>query len=102
MPVLVFSTMPGTAPAYMVATFFMPRISLAAAIAAGVDCLTAGAAGCCASAGAADSASPTATVAADKSPEKRFIPSLLACGVIAVQQPEFLARRPERRRSPAR
>src|SRR6202163_2826947 len=65
----------GTAFAYMTAAFFMARISLAAAIAAGVPGLSAGAA-CCAPAGRPASASPSTRPAADKIPKRRFIPNL--------------------------
>src|SRR6266436_2155232 len=67
----------GTALAYIALAFFMVRISLAAAIAAGEACFSGGAAGCCAPAGTAASANPTTRPAADKIVEKLFIPILL-------------------------
>ncbi len=74
----------------MAAAFFMARISLAAAIAAGeagfnvAEPPGAGAAGAaclgaCAMAGAPASASASVRPAADKIPEKPFIPILLDC-----------------------
>src|SRR5215475_445759 len=89
----------------MAAAFFMPRSSLAAASAAGETCLSGCAAGAC-PAGAApclgacamaeplNSASVAARPAADKIPEKPFIPILLDFGVTAAQQHEFLLRPP--------
>ena len=73
----------GTAFAYIALAFFMVRISLAAAIAAGDACLTG--AGCFgaggwAPAGTPASASARAKPAAGKIPEKLFIPILLDCG----------------------
>src|SRR4029453_18412664 len=73
----------GTALAYIALAFFIVRISLAAAIAAGepgLSCVAAGAAGaffCCATAGTAVRASPAARPAADKIRERLFIPILL-------------------------
>src|ERR1700722_12626081 len=63
----------GTALAYIMETFFMARISLAAAIAAGEACLSGGAAGCCAAAGRAAKTSPSATAAAGKILKTLFI-----------------------------
>src|ERR1700754_2990563 len=86
----------------MAAAFFSVRISLAAASAAGEACLSgcgfcAGAAPClgaCAMAEPLDSARVAARPAADKIPEKPFIPILLDFGVPAVQQREFRLRPP--------
>src|SRR4030088_2216861 len=66
----------GMALAYMALAFFMARISLAAAIAAGDAGLSAGAAGCCARAGTPARASPITRPAADKILKRRFIPGL--------------------------
>src|ERR1700710_1510156 len=71
----------GTALEYIAAAFFIARISLAAAIAPGVPCLSgtdvaAGAGGfCCATAGTAVRA--RARPVADKMLERHFIPILL-------------------------
>src|SRR4051794_30688315 len=91
--------------AYNPLAFFMARYSLAEAIAAGVAGFRpgmvvgegAGAAFCCAKAGAPTSARPKASAAADKLPERLFISILLkSAGVSAVQLREFPARRPAR------
>src|SRR5258706_11935327 len=60
----------------MAFAFFMARISLAAAIAAGDPDLSAGAAACWAPAGTPARASPSARPAADKIIERLFIPIL--------------------------
>ena len=82
----------GVRAARIAAAFFMVRISLAAASAAGEAGLSAvgGAASFCwADAGAPISARLNARAAADKLPERLFIPILLNCGAKAVQQYEF-------------
>src|SRR5450631_773438 len=66
----------GMAFAYIAAAFFMARISLAAAMAAGDPGLSVGAAGCWAPAGTPASASPSTRPAADKILKRRFIPNL--------------------------
>src|SRR5450631_2621027 len=66
----------GMAFAYIPLAFFMARISLAAAIAAGDPGLSVGAAGCWAPAGTPASASPSTRPAADKILKRRFIPNL--------------------------
>src|SRR6202790_4649824 len=65
----------GTALAYIPLAFFIARISLAAAIAAGDASLSGG--GCCAPAGKPVRANPSARPAADKILKRRFIPILL-------------------------
>src|SRR5258708_39292470 len=65
----------GTAAEYIALAFFIVRISLAAAIAAGEASLSGS--GCCAPARTTVRANPSATLAADKSRENRFIPILL-------------------------
>src|SRR6476646_6873841 len=98
----------GTALAYMALAFFIARISLAAAIAAGVASLSGGAAVagagafCWAITGPATSASDRARPAADNIREKFVIPVLLDYGITAVQSFEFPARPPAPRRRRAR
>src|SRR5450755_1210582 len=65
----------GTAAAYIALAFFIARISLAAAIAAGEAGL--GAAGCCAPAGTPQRANPSTRPAADRILARLFIPILL-------------------------
>src|SRR5437016_6802423 len=66
----------GTALAYIALAFFIVRISLAAAIAAGEAGLSGGAAGCCAAADKPAKASPSARHAAGKILKTLFIPLL--------------------------
>src|ERR1019366_3100679 len=76
-------TILGTALAYIALAFFIARISLAAAIAAG-DAGLSGAGCCCccccAPAGTPVRANPSARPAANRIPERLFIPILLDCG----------------------
>src|SRR5262245_3237479 len=93
----------GTALAYIAAAFFICRISLAAAMQAGVPCLSdgAGAACCCALAVWLAKANPSARPTAGNILTTLFIPLLPGiCGVTAAQQREFHRRPPERPHSP--
>src|ERR1700722_6115774 len=96
--VLVRSTTPGTALAYIWSACFIASSSLAAAIAAGVG----GGGVVCPGTGAAARASPSTRPAADKMRIKLFIPILLDFGVSAVQQHEFPGRPPAPRCWPDR
>src|SRR5436305_14042717 len=102
---LVWSTMLGTAEAYIALAFFMARISLAAASAAGDACFSGGAAagagclaaGCWACSGAAATASPATSAAAAAMIFARYVIfrfSQELQPLRAVQQREFPARRP--------
>src|SRR6478736_10560870 len=76
--VLVRSTRPGTALAYIALALFIDRISLAASSAAGDPGLPGAAGGaCCAMAGATISTSAIAKAAAGKIRKRLFIPVLL-------------------------